>query len=361
MAQLEVRNVTRRIGDLVAVNNVSLNIEAGEFFTLLGPSGCGKTTLLRMIAGFDLPDAGQILLDGKDLADTPPEKRPIHTVFQSYALFPHMTAAENIAFPLKMSRCPPEETRKRLQEALEQVRLTGKAGKYPHELSGGEKQRVALARGLVNRPRLLLLDESLAALDAKLREEVQVELINLQREVGITFIFVTHAQTEALALSHRIAVMNQGKVEQVDEPSRLYEFPRNRFVADFIGHINMVPAQVLESTHGHVRLAVSGLGEIVAPPLPDATVGKNGVFSIRPEQVRIGVHDELTELKNHFTGLVHSLLYQGDVSVYKVKLADGVMIEALLPNSAPGRARLLDVGDAVNVSWRHDAGMFLHD
>jgi spermidine/putrescine transport system ATP-binding protein len=360
MSQLEIRNVTRRIGDLVAVDNVSLNIEAGEFFTLLGPSGCGKTTLLRMIAGFDLPDAGQILLDGKDLADTPPEKRPIHTVFQSYALFPHMTVAENIAFPLKMSRCPPEETRKRSQETLEQVRLTGKADKYPHELSGGEKQRVALARGLVNRPRLLLLDESLAALDAKLREEVQVELINLQREVGITFVFVTHAQTEALALSHRIAVMNQGKLEQVDEPSKLYGFPKNRFVADFIGHVNMIAAQVVESSHSHVRVAVSGLGEIIAPPLADAAVTKNGMFAIRPEQVRIGVHDELTELKNHFTGVVHSLLYQGDVSVYRVKLADGVMMEALLPNSAPGRAKLFDVGDKVMVGWRHDAGMFLH-
>ena len=360
MSQLEIRNVTRRIGDLVAVNNVSLNIEAGEFFTLLGPSGCGKTTLLRMIAGFDLPDAGQILLDGKDLADTPAEKRPIHTVFQSYALFPHMTVAENISFPLKMSHCSPEEVRKRLQEVLEQVRLTGKTYKYPHELSGGEKQRVALARGLVNRPLLLLLDESLAALDAKLREEVQVELINLQREVGITFIFVTHAQSEALALSHRIAVMNQGRLEQVDEPSKLYGFPRNRFVADFIGHINMIEAQVMESTHGHVRVAVPGLGEIVAPPMPDATAGEQGIFSIRPEQVRIGVHDELTELKNHFPGVVHSLLYQGDVSVYKIKLADGVMIEALLPNSAPGRARLFDVGDALMVGWRHDAGMFLH-
>ncbi|MGC2048073.1 MAG: ABC transporter ATP-binding protein [Gallionella sp.] len=360
MAQLEIRNVTRRIGDLVAVDNVSLDIEAGEFFTLLGPSGCGKTTLLRMIAGFDLPDAGQIVLDGIDLADTPPEKRPIRTVFQSYALFPHMTVAQNIAFPLKMSRCPPEQARMRLHEALEQVRLTGKAGKYPHELSGGEKQRVALARGLVSRPQLLLLDESLAALDAKLREEVQVELINLQREVGITFIFVTHEQSEALALSHRIAVMNQGKLEQVDEPAKLYGFPRNRFVADFIGHINMTEAQVVESTHGHVRLALSGLGEIVAPPLPDAAVGEQGVFSIRPEQVRIGVHGELTELKNHFAGIVHSVLYQGDVSVYKVKLADRVMVEALLPNSSPGRAELFEVGDAVNVGWRHDAGMFLH-
>jgi spermidine/putrescine transport system ATP-binding protein len=359
MAKLELRNVTRRFGDFVAVDNVSLSIESGEFFTLLGPSGCGKTTILRMIAGFDLPDAGQILLDGQDLADTPAEKRPVHTVFQNYALFPHLTVAENIAFPLKMAHRSKAEIRSMLHQALEQVRLTGKADQYPHELSGGQKQRVALARGLVNRPRLLLLDESLAALDAKLREEVQVELINLQREVGITFVFVTHAQTEALALSHRIAVMSQGRLEQVDEPSKLYGFPKNRFVADFIGHINQLEAQVVESAHGHVRLAVAGLGEIVAPSA--AAVGDQGVYAIRPEQVHIGVHGDLTELKNHFAGVVHSLLYQGDVSVYRVKLADGAIIEALLPNSAPGRAELFEAGDAVKVSWRHDAGMFLHE
>jgi len=361
VAQLDIRNVTRRFGDFVAVDNVSLTIEAGEFFTLLGPSGCGKTTLLRMIAGFDQPDAGQILLDGRDLADTPAEHRPIHTVFQSYALFPHMTVAENIAFPLKMARRSPAEIQQRLREVMEQVRLTGKADSYPHELSGGQQQRVALARGLVNRPRLLLLDESLAALDAKLREEVQVELIHLQREVGITFIFVTHAQAEALALSHRIAVMNQGRVEQVDEPAKLYGFPKNRFVADFIGHINMVAAQVEEAGHGHLRLAVAGLGEIVAPPLAGVTAGDSGVFAIRPEQVRIGVQGELTELKNHFTGEVRSLLYQGDVSVYRVQLANGAMIEALLPNSAPGRAELFKAGEQVKVGWRHDAGVFLHE
>ena len=254
MALLELRNVTRRFGDFVAVDDVSLSIEAGEFFTLLGPSGSGKTTILRMIAGFDFPDAGQILLDGKDLADTPPENRPIHTVFQSYALFPHMTVAQNIAFPLKMARHDPADIGKRLKDVLEQVRLAGKADKYPHELSGGQQQRVALARALVNRPRVLLLDESLGALDAKLREEMQVELINLQRDVGITFVFVTHAQAEALALSHRIAVMNQGKVEQMDEPSRLYGFPRNRFVADFIGHITMISAQVAATGHNHLHL-----------------------------------------------------------------------------------------------------------
>ena len=361
MAQLEIRNVTRRFGDFVAVDNINLSIEAGEFFTLLGPSGCGKTTILRMIAGFDLPDAGQILLDGKDLADTPAEKRPVHTVFQSYALFPHMTVAQNVAFPLRMARRPLAEITKMLHEALAQVHLTDKSSAYPHELSGGQKQRVALARGLVNRPRLLLLDEPLGALDAKLREEMQVELINLQREVGVTFVFVTHAQVEALALSHRIAVMNQGRVEQVDEPSRLYGFPGTRFVADFIGHINQLEAQVVEVAHGHLRLVVAGLDEIIAPSLAGAVAGGKGVFAIRPEQVRIGVHGELAELKNHFSGVVHNLLYRGDVSVYKVALANGAMVEALLPNSAPGRAELFEAGDAVKVGWRHDAGMFLHE
>ena len=361
MALLEIKNVTRRFGDFVAVDNVSLSIEAGEFFTLLGPSGCGKTTILRMIAGFYLPDAGHILLDGKDLADTPPEKRPVRTVFQSYALFPHMTVAQNIAFPLKMAHCAPEEIRQRTRETLEQMRLADKANHYPREMSGGQQQRVALGRALVSHPRLLLLDEPLAALDAKLREEMQLELINLQREVGVTFVFVTHAQDEALALSHRIAVMNRGRVEQVDEPSKLYGFPQSRFVADFIGHINMLDAQVIEATHGHTCLTIPGLGEITAPPVAGVSAGSKGAFAIRPEQVRIGVHGEPAELKNHFSGVVHDLLYCGDVTVYKVQLANGLMIEALLPNSAPGRAEFFEVGDAVRVGWRHDAGVFLHE
>src|SRR5262245_43343564 len=240
MALLEVRNVTRRFGDFVAVKDVSFNVEAGEFFTLLGPSGCGKTTLLRMIAGFDLPDAGSIALDGVDLKDTPPERRPIHTVFQSYALFPHMTVAQNVAFPLKMAGKGEADVKRMVDATLALVKLGEKSSSFPHALSGGQKQRVALARGLVNRPRVLLLDEPLGALDAKLREELQIELIGLQRDVGVTFVFVTHAQAEALALSHRIAVMNHGVVEQLDEPSKLYGFPRNRFVADFIGHVNML-------------------------------------------------------------------------------------------------------------------------
>jgi spermidine/putrescine transport system ATP-binding protein len=362
MARLELRNLTRRFGDFVAVDDVSLTIESGEFYTFLGPSGCGKTTILRMIAGFDLPDAGQILLDGEDLADTPPEQRPVRTVFQNYALFPHMTVAQNIAFPLRMARIPDAEAGRMLAEALELVHLADKADAYPHELSGGQKQRVALARGLVNRPSVLLLDEPLGALDAKLREEMQVDLIKLQREVGVTFVFVTHAQVEALALSHRIAVMRAGRVEQVDEPARLYSAPKNRFVADFIGHINLLEASVLQAAHGHhVHLDISGLGEVLAPPHVGLAPGGKGHFAIRPEQVRIGVHEEVTELKNHFPGTVRHFLYRGDVTVYKVELPNGALIEALLPNAAPGKAELFRAGDHVSVGWRHDAGVFLHE
>ncbi len=361
MAILEIRNVSRRYADLSAVDDVSFSVEAGEFFTLLGPSGCGKTTLLRMIAGFEAPDSGQILLDGVDLADTPPEKRPVHTVFQSYALFPHMTVWDNIAFPLRMAKKPEEEIRRRVREALEQVHLSDKRDHFPHELSGGQKQRVALARGLVNQPRLLLLDEPLGALDAKLREEMRGELIDLQREVGVTFVFVTHSQQEALALSHRIAVMREGRIEQLDEPSRIYGFPGNRFVADFIGDINLMEAEVIEASQGHLRLKVPGLGEVMAPPAAGVKAGDKGALALRPEQARISAHAQASELKNHFHGTVRGFLYLGDVTVYTVELDNGVSMDALLANSAPGRAKFFDIGDDVSIAWRHDAGLFLRD
>ncbi|MCW8917241.1 MAG: ABC transporter ATP-binding protein [Gammaproteobacteria bacterium] len=355
---LEIKDVSRRFDSFVALDRVNLTIAAGEFFTLLGPSGCGKTTLLRMIAGFDQPDDGDILLDGRSLIATPPEQRPLHTIFQNYALFPHMTVAENIAFPLRMAGCAREEIAGRVARALEDVRLPDKGRHYPDALSGGQKQRIAIARALVNRPRLLLLDEPLSALDAKLREQMQLELITLQKEVGITFIYVTHDQGEALALSHRIAVMNGGHIVQVDEPSRLYGFPNSRFVADFIGHCNLLGGVVTAVQTGDATVELDGLGTVqtVIQPAAGVAVGRRCTLTLRPEKTHISTTLTPGEEAAHFRGVVHDMLYLGDVTVYKVELANGMIVEALLANSAPGRARFFEVGDAVEVAWRLDAG-----
>jgi len=359
MALLTIEGVTRRFGDFVAVDGVSLDIEAGEFFTLLGPSGCGKTTLLRMIAGFDLPDAGRILLNGEDLADRPPETRPVRTVFQSYALFPHMTVQGNVAFPLKMAKTPPAAAAKKIADALADVRLSGFNNRFPHELSGGQRQRVAIARALVTHPTVLLLDEPLAALDAKLREEMQIELIDMQKEVGITFVYVTHDQTEALALSHRIAVMNRGKVEQVDAPDRLYGLPRTRFVADFIGTCNLLIGPIADRANGAVNIAVRNLGTVkVATSSPSRA---EGAVALRPEKVRLAAAGSSVTADNCFAGTVASLLYQGDVTVYRVRADEGLEIEALLANSASGLARFFEVGDRVQMSWAADAGHYVEE
>jgi spermidine/putrescine transport system ATP-binding protein len=359
MALLEIRNVTRRFGDFSAVNGVSLGIEAGQFFTLLGPSGCGKTTLLRMIAGFDLPDGGSIFLNGEDLSDRPPEDRPVRTVFQSYALFPHMTVEGNVAFPLKMAKTPAGQIGAKVAEALADVRLTGFGKRYPHELSGGQKQRVAIARALVTHPTVLLLDEPLAALDAKLREEMQFELINLQKEVGITFVYVTHDQTEALALSHRIAVMNAGRVEQEDEPSRIYGFPRTRFVADFIGHCNLLSGPVSENSNGIITVEVEGLGRVRVAAASELGQGRAGTVALRPEKIRIAATAPADTVDNRFRGIVSELLYMGDVTVYIVDTPGGHKIEALLANSAAGGTKFFEVGDAVEMSWPPTAGHFI--
>jgi spermidine/putrescine transport system ATP-binding protein len=355
VALLEIQGVTRRFGDFTAVDGVSLAIEAGEFFTLLGPSGCGKTTLLRMVAGFDLPDAGRIVLDGQDLADRPPERRNVRTVFQSYALFPHMTVEGNVAFPLQMARVPAAEMPSRIAGALEDVRLTGFGKRMPHELSGGQRQRVAIARALVTHPAVLLLDEPLAALDAKLREEMQIELINLQREVGITFVYVTHDQTEALALSHRIAVMNHGRVEQLDEPSRIYGSPATRFVADFIGQCNLLSGPVVGRDGSVATLDVPGIGR-VRTMAPGASEGTRGTVALRPEKIRILASTPPDTPENHVRGRVADFLYMGDVTVYKVETEGGARLEALLANSQSGRAKFFEVGDAVELSWAVDAG-----
>lgn len=358
---LEIRNVCRRFGGLLTTDNVSFTIEAGEFFSLVGPSGCGKTTLLRMIAGFDTPDSGDILLDGKSLLGLAPEERPIHTVFQSYALFPHLTVAQNIAFPLRMKGNAPHAIDTRVADVLAHVALTDKADRFPQALSGGQRQRVALARAIADLPRILLLDEPLAALDAKLREQMQVELIRLQRDLGIAFVFVTHSQAEALSLSHRIGVMTEGRIEQLDDPARLYGFPKNRFVADFIGHCTLVSATVMAIHGGRLTLATEQLGQIVAPTTTAACVGQQGWLALRPEQLHIGHAGDFAYLPNRLRGKVSDLLYIGDVTTYIVELDSGPRIEAMLANSAPGRVHFFEKGETVELAWPADVGRYLDE
>jgi spermidine/putrescine transport system ATP-binding protein len=283
------------------------------------------------------------------------------TVFQSYALFPHMTVEGNVAFPLRMARTPSAALGAKVAEALEDVRLTGFGKRYPHELSGGQKQRVAIARALVTHPTVLLLDEPLAALDAKLREDMQLELINLQKEVGITFVYVTHDQTEALALSHRIAVMNKGRVEQLDEPSRIYSFPKTRFVADFIGHCNLLSGPVSANAGGVATVDVAGLGPVRVATSSTLAAGRQGTIALRPEKITIEATAPPHTSDNHFRGTVSDLLYMGDVTVYIVDTPGGQKIEALLANSASGRATFFEAGDAVEISWPVAAGHFVEE
>ena len=283
---VELQHVTKQFGDATAVAGVHLRIETGEFLTLLGPSGCGKTTLLRMISGFETPTTGSVLLDGVDVTGVPPHKRNVNQVFQSYALFPHLNVAENIAFGLRVKRTPRAERKRRVAEAIELVSLTGFEFRRPTQLSGGQQQRVALARALICRPRVLLLDEPLAALDAKLRRTMQVELKNLQTRVGITFIFVTHDQEEALTMSDRIAVMNRGKIEQLGSATVVYRQPATAFVADFLGQANVMPASVVSQDSGQTTVRTQeGLSFVIPTRLVPA--GGVGSVSIRPEKIRL--------------------------------------------------------------------------
>ena len=283
---IEIRGVTKRFGGgEPAVDSVDLEIPEGELFALLGPSGCGKTTLLRMLAGFETPTAGEIRIDGADVAGVPPNRRPVNLVFQSYAVFPHMSVFDNVAYGLKVTGVPAAERRERVREALGLVRLDGLEARKPDQLSGGQRQRVALARALVKRPRVLLLDEPLSALDAKLREAMRLELVNLRIAVGITFVFVTHDQDEALSMADRIAVMERGRVRQVADPATLYEYPSCRFVADFIGKVNLFEASVSEAGGRELALDVPGLG-VLRIPHPEPVQGEIGV-AVRPEKVRL--------------------------------------------------------------------------
>jgi putrescine transport system ATP-binding protein len=350
--------VSKRFADVTAVDGVTLDIYPGEFFALLGPSGCGKTTLLRMLAGFETPDTGHVLLDGKDLADVPPYRRPVNMMFQSYALFPHLTVAGNIAFGLKQDALPKDEIAARIAEMLSLLRLEGLETRKPHQLSGGQRQRVALARALVKHPRVLLLDEPLAALDKKLRGETQFELMRLKDRLGLTFVIVTHDQEEAMTVANRIGVMNQGRLIQVATPSEIYEQPNSRWVADFIGDVNLIEGRVVEAGAAGTSVENASVGTLRAAASSEAKVGDTVAVALRPEKVRIG-RDVPPARVNAVEGEVAEIGYLGDFSIYKVRLDDGFVLAAAAANVARMVERPVAIGDRVWLSWASDAGVVL--
>lgn len=348
---VELRNVTKIFGtDTTAVDDVSFAIKKGEFFSLLGPSGCGKTTLLRMIAGFETPTSGTILLDGKDITDVPPYKRNVNMVFQSYALFPHMTVYNNIAYGLKMKHLSKTQIRDAVREMLDTVKLTGLEDRKITQLSGGQQQRVALARALVNHPAVLLLDEPLGALDQKLREQMQIELVNLQEQVKITFIFVTHDQREALTISDRIAVMNTGIVEQLAPPNAIYEFPATRFVADFIGTSNFLSGVYQDSQDGLHQIALSDQ-DIWVESKHTLSKGQPVTVVIRPEKLSIS-HEPNASAINSLTGTIEDIIYVGSNTSYFVRIpAINTKLQVFSQNFLHTAKRKFTWFDQVYVSW----------
>jgi spermidine/putrescine transport system ATP-binding protein len=356
---VELQSVTKKFGDFVAVDNVSLKIEDGEFFSLLGPSGCGKTTCLRMIAGFELPSEGEVKIRGKAMGDTPPFKRPVNTVFQNYALFPHMTIFENVAFGLEMQKVSRAEIKTRVKEALEMVRLPQLADRKPRQLSGGQQQRIALARALVNRPQVLLLDEPLSALDLKLRKAMQLELKELQHQVGITFIFVTHDQEEAITMSDRIAVMSDGVVQQVGAPVEIYERPQNRFVADFIGETNFIEGEILEVDAAKTTVSLGAGAQILARAAADLNTGQAVTVAVRPEKISLSraVQDD----KASVPAVVEEAVYIGTDTRYTARVGERHHVVARVQNvgGALDAAQPFQRGDQVYLSWPIDSALVL--
>ncbi len=345
---IRVEGLTKNFGGEVAVDRVDLSIARSEFFAILGGSGSGKTTLLRMIAGFERPDEGRILIDGADMTAAPPHRRPVNMMFQSYALFPHMSVAKNVEFGLRQEGFRGAELRRRADEALDLVAMRDYAERMPHQLSGGQKQRVALARAIVKRPKVLLLDEPLSALDRKLREATQLHLLDVQKKTGVTFVVVTHDQDEAMTMASRVAVMNRGRIEQVDTPRALYAQPVNRFVAGFIGATNLLPAEA--SGEGFLGEGVAGF--LVAP----AAVAGAGPFwlSIRPENIGIAARNAHLPRSNAENGVVEGLSYYGDHTVYFVRAEGGALLRAARFNAVHA-ARAFHIGDDVTLSWPPEA------
>src|SRR5215207_4778049 len=349
---VRLERVTKRFGDFAAVRDMELDIPRGQFFTMLGPSGCGKTTTLRMVAGFEEPSEGRVLLDGDDVTGLPAFKRPTNTVFQSYALFPHRSVEQNVAFGLQRQKVDKGEIRRRVGDELERVGLGAEAKRRPAQLSGGQQQRVALARALVNRPAVLLLDEPLGALDLKLRKQLQVELKRIQRDVGITFIYVTHDQEEALTMSDMIAVMNRGVIEQMDDPEEIYERPRTTFVAGFIGVSNLMPGQVVSSGTGVAELRLDA-GVTVRTGAAGAAVGERAHAVVRPEKLQLhAVNGAGPDGRPSVEGQVESSLYLGTATQVIVRLHDDTRLTVLVPNTdEEARQRLPAAGDAARLTW----------
>ncbi len=355
---IRIDDVSKKFGDFVAVNDVSLSIYQGEIFCLLGGSGCGKTTLLRMLAGFEVPSEGRIFIDGQDMAGVPPYKRPVNMMFQSYALFPHMTVEQNVAFGLKQEGAPKSEIVTRVADMLAMVKLQDFARRKPHQLSGGQRQRVALARSLIKRPKLLLLDEPLGALDKKLREHTQFELVNIQERLGVTFVVVTHDQEEAMTLASRIGVMNQGRIVQVGTPHEIYEFPSTRFVSEFIGNVNMFEGLIVEDEPGHVVIDSPELGGTLyvghgVSAAPDATVWA----AIRPEKMLLSRHAPDARV-NAAQGVIKEIAYMGDMSIYLVQLDTGKTVRVTQPNTHRHAAESpLTWDERVWISWHESSAV----
>jgi putrescine transport system ATP-binding protein len=361
--QIVIEGVGKTFGSFTAVDGVNLRIYKGEMFALVGGSGCGKTTLLRMLAGFTTPTQGRVLIEDADMTRVPPYERPVNMMFQSYALFPHMTVEQNVGYGLKRLGLADSERLKRIREALDMVQLGPLSKRKPHQLSGGQRQRVALARSLIRRPKVLLLDEPLSALDKKLREQTQFELMSIQYEVGITFVFVTHDQDEAMALSTRIAVMNRGQVVQVGTPSEIYEFPQNRFVADFIGTTNLFEGTVAGEggLPGHVVVcsAEAGCDLIVDDPGRFGN-GQRVWVSLRPEKIRLSKVPLPGAAANQIKGTVWELGYLGNRSTYRIKTETGKMITVFAQNDRRTSEWTIDWSDEVYLSWTANCAVVLH-
>jgi spermidine/putrescine transport system ATP-binding protein len=340
-SDVSIRKLYKRFGDLIAVDSIDLEVPRGAFVTFLGPSGCGKTTTLRMIGGFEHPDSGQILIKGEEMGNRPPHKRDTSMVFQNYALFPHMSVADNIGFGLRERKVPKTQIRERVQQMLELVELPDRGERKPRQLSGGQQQRVALARSLVIEPTVLLLDEPLGALDLKLRKQMQIELKRIQQQVGITFIYVTHDQEEALTMSDRIVVMNEGHVEQEGSAEEIFEQPRTRFVAEFMGGQNILDADITDRDNGSSRLRI-GSREMTMPRRVSGDA-RTAAVVVRPEKIRMDVADG-------WQGIVEDRLYKGSIMSYIIRLDDGTVVTAEVAHDDPTHRHT--AGDEVTISWR---------